>query len=98
MRAAVAQGHVLEYSELNKALHGRIAEISGWRTAAEVLRRLRAQNVRHRFRLALVPGRPAVSVAEHLAIIDGICARAPDAAERAARRHLRGVIDALQAI
>ncbi|MWA07527.1 FCD domain-containing protein [Actinomadura sp. LD22] len=98
MRAAVAQGHVLEYSELNKALHSRIVEISGQRTAAGVLRRLRAQNVRHQFQLALVPGRPNVSVAEHLAIIDEICARAPDAAERAARRHLRSVIDALKAI
>ncbi|MEU9018519.1 GntR family transcriptional regulator [Actinomadura sp. NPDC048394] len=98
MRTAVAQGHVLEYSELNKALHSRIVEISGQRTAAGVLRRLRAQNVRHQFQLALVPGRPNVSVAEHLAIIDEICARAPDAAERAARRHLRSVIDALKAI
>ncbi|WP_433469503.1 GntR family transcriptional regulator [Spirillospora sp. CA-128828] len=97
MRAAVAQGHVLEYSELNKTLHQRIVDISGQATAAGVLRRLRAQNVRHQFQLALVPGRPNVSLAEHLAIIDEICAHAPEAAERAARRHLVSVINALKA-
>ncbi|MEU8346508.1 GntR family transcriptional regulator [Spirillospora sp. NPDC048832] len=96
MQAAVAHGHVLEYSELNKTLHRRITEISGQETAAGVLRRLRAQNVRHQFQLALVPGRPNVSLAEHLAIIDEICAHAPDAAERAARRHLASVINALR--
>ena len=98
MRSAVAEGHVLRYSELNQTLHRRIRQIGGQSTAAGVLERLRAQNVRHQFRLALVPGRPDVSLAEHLAIIDEICARAPDAAERAARRHLRSVIAALKSV
>lgn len=98
MRAAVAEGHVLKYSELNKALHLRVVEISGQDTAAGVLQRLRAQNVRYQFQLALVPGRPNVSLAEHLAIIDEICAHAPEAAERAARRHLVSVINALKAV
>ncbi|MBO2450138.1 GntR family transcriptional regulator [Actinomadura barringtoniae] len=98
MRAAVADGHVLEYSELNKVLHRRIVEISGQDTAAGVLARLRAQNVRHQFRLALVPGRPNVSLREHLAIIEAIRAHDPEAAERAARRHLVSVIEALKAV
>jgi DNA-binding GntR family transcriptional regulator len=96
MRTAVADGHVLRYSELNQTLHLRVLQISGQSTASGVLERLRAQNVRHQFRLALVPGRPDVSLAEHLAIIDEICARAPEAAERAARRHLLSVIAALK--
>jgi DNA-binding GntR family transcriptional regulator len=96
MRTAVAGGQVLRYSELNQRLHLRIRQIGGQSAAAGVLERLRAQNVRHQFRLALVPGRPDVSLAEHLAIIDEICARAPDAAERAARRHLLSVIEALR--
>ena len=96
MRTAVAGGHVLRYSELNQRLHLRIRQISGQSAAGGVLERLRGQNVRHQFRLALVPGRPDVSLAEHLAIIDEICARAPDAAERAARRHLLSVIEALK--
>jgi DNA-binding GntR family transcriptional regulator len=96
MRTAVSGGHVVRYSELNQTLHLRIRQISGQSAAAGVLERLRAQNVRHQFRLALVPGRPNVSLAEHLAIIDEVCARAPEAAERAARRHLLSVIDALR--
>ncbi|WP_329237192.1 GntR family transcriptional regulator [Actinoallomurus sp. NBC_01490] len=98
MRAAVSEGQVTRYSELNQTLHGRIRQISGQSTAAGVLERLRAQNVRHRFRLSLIPGRPHVSLAEHLAIIDEVCARAPEAAERAARRHLLSVIDALGSV
>ena len=98
MRAAVADGHVLEYSEFNKVLHRRIVEISGQDTAAGVLARLRAQNVRHQFRLALVPGRPSVSLQEHLAIIEAIRAHDPEEAERAARRHLLSVIEALKAV
>jgi DNA-binding GntR family transcriptional regulator len=98
MRTAVADGHVLKYSELNRTLHQRIVELSGQTTAAAVLRRLRAQNVRHQFQLALIPGRPNVSLPEHLAIIDGICARDPEAAERAARAHLTSVIAALESV
>ncbi|GAA4492878.1 GntR family transcriptional regulator [Actinoallomurus oryzae] len=98
MRAAVSEGQITRYSELNQTLHGRIRQISGQSTAAGVLERLRAQNVRHQFRLSLIPGRPHVSLAEHLAIIDEVCARAPEAAERAARRHLLSVIDALGSV
>jgi DNA-binding GntR family transcriptional regulator len=98
MRAAVADGHVVRYSELNQALHRRIVEIGGQVTAEGVLERLRAQNVRHRFRLALMPGRPSVSLTEHLAIIDAICAHTPEAAERAMRAHLLSVIEALRAM
>jgi DNA-binding GntR family transcriptional regulator len=96
MRAAVDAGDVLGYSELNQELHRRVRDISGQRTAAEVLERLRAQNVRHQFRLAMRPGRPGVSLAEHLAIIEAICAGDPATAEHATRAHLRSVIDALR--
>ncbi|MFA1540855.1 GntR family transcriptional regulator [Actinomadura monticuli] len=95
MRAAVASGDVLGYSRLNERLHGRIREISGQRTASDVLERLRAQNVRHQFRLAMHPGRPQTSLPQHLDIIEAIAAGDPDAAERAARAHLRSVIETL---
>ena len=97
MRRAVADGEVMTYSRLNERLHLRIRQISGQETANGVLERLRAQNVRHQYRLALQPGRPQVSLPEHLAIIDEICAHAPDAADRAARRHLLSVIETLRA-
>ncbi|MFG2090106.1 MULTISPECIES: GntR family transcriptional regulator [unclassified Spirillospora] len=98
MRAAVASGDVLGYSRLNERLHRRVREISGQRTAAGVLERLRAQSVRHQFRLAMHPGRPQVSLPQHLEIIETICARDPEAAERAARAHLRSVIETLARI
>ncbi|WP_069814253.1 GntR family transcriptional regulator [Streptomyces sp. TP-A0874] len=98
MRAAVAAGDLLGYSGLNQRLHLRVREISGQHTASRVLERLRAQSVRHQFRLAMHPGRPTVSLPEHLAIIDGVCAHDPDQAEQAARAHLRSVILALQEV
>jgi DNA-binding GntR family transcriptional regulator len=96
MADLVAAGDVLGYSEANQELHRRIRALSGQATAEGVLERLRAQSVRHQFRLAIQPGRPAVSLAEHQAIIEAICAHDPGAAERAARRHLASVIEALR--
>lgn len=96
MRAAVAAGDVFGYSRLNQLLHRRVRELSQQRTAARVLDRLRAQSVRHQFRLATQPGRPSVSLPEHLAIIEAICARDAAAADRAVRRHLASVIEALR--
>ncbi|WP_327699725.1 GntR family transcriptional regulator [Streptomyces sp. NBC_00459] len=96
MAAAVGAGAVVTYSELNHRLHRRMLEMSGQRTAEGVIERLRGQSVRHRFRLAMRPGRPSVSLPEHLAIIDALCGRDPDAAERAARNHLGSVIRALR--
>ncbi|MEU5994722.1 GntR family transcriptional regulator [Spirillospora sp. NPDC047418] len=95
MRSAVASGDVLGYSRLNERLHRRVREISGQRTASDVLERLRAQNVRHQFRLAMHPGRPQTSLPQHLDIIAAIAAGDPGAAERAARAHLRSVIETL---
>ena len=95
MKEAVATGDVLGYSQLNKRLHDRIIELSGQATARAVLERLRLQNVRHQFRLAMHPGRPNVSLPQHLDIIEAVCTGAPEAAEAAARTHLRSVIDTL---
>jgi DNA-binding GntR family transcriptional regulator len=98
MRAAVSAGDVLGYSQLNQELHRRVREIGGQQTARGVLERLRAQSVRHQFKLAMHPGRPSVSLPEHLAIIEAICAHDPVAAEEAARAHLRSVITALREV
>lgn len=92
---AAASGQNDSYSELNQQLDRRILEISGHETAAAVLHRLRAQVVRHQFKLASVPGRSEVSAAEHAAIIDAIVARDPDAAEAAVRRHMLSVARAM---
>lgn len=96
MRTAVADGEPMKYSEYNRELHRLVREIAAQPVANAVLDRLNAQLVRHQFRLSLRPGRPQVSLAEHLAIIDGIARREPAAAEVAARAHLASVIEALK--
>src|SRR6516225_417678 len=93
LRRAVAERNPLKYSELNRELHRRVGAISGQAVAVSLL----AQIVRHQFQLALRPGRPEQSLAEHLAIIDAIAGRRPDDADQAVRRHLNSVIDALRA-
>jgi DNA-binding GntR family transcriptional regulator len=97
MRAAVAAGDVGRYRDLNQRLHSRVREMSGQQTAGLVLERLRAQGVRQQFKLASLPGRPRVSLPEHLAIIAAVCAGDADGAERAVRDHLQSVMDAMQA-
>ncbi len=62
-----------------------------------MLEQLNGQMVRHQFRLFLVPGRPSVSLPEHLAVIDGVCARDPQAAAAAMSRHVGSVITTLAA-
>ncbi|WIX76489.1 GntR family transcriptional regulator [Amycolatopsis carbonis] len=96
LRSAVDDGDSTKYSELNRELHRTVREIAGQSVAAELLERLHGQIVRHQFRLAMRAGRPHVSLPEHLAIIDTIARRDPDAAEQAARAHLRSVITALR--
>jgi len=94
---AVADGSPLKYSELNRELHRRVGVISRQGVAVNLLERLHAQIVRHQFQLALRPGRPEKSLSEHLAILNAIADRRPDEAEKATRRHLSSVIDALLA-
>jgi len=95
---AAAESDLFEYSRLNQHLDRRIREIAHHPTAVAILERLRAQGVRHQFRLAFYPGRAAVSAPEHAAIIDAITARDPARAEAETRAHLGSVIEALRTI
>jgi DNA-binding GntR family transcriptional regulator len=98
MRAAVEKSEFLIYSELNVRLHAAIRDIAAHETASRLLRQLRDQTVRHQFSLSMVPGRPAVSLPQHEAIVAAVTARDPAAAERAMHDHLQSVIEALQAL
>ncbi|OLF19149.1 GntR family transcriptional regulator [Actinophytocola xanthii] len=98
MSAAVEQMDMLGYSELNAQLHGTIRGIARHGTATRIIEQLHGQLVRHQFRLSLVPGRPSVSLPEHLAIIDAVCARDPERAERAMRVHLDSVLKTLTTV
>jgi DNA-binding GntR family transcriptional regulator len=98
MRAAVHKSELLAYSDLNARLHSAIRDIAAHETAARMLRQLRDQTVRHQFSLSLVPGRPAVSLPQHEAVVAAISARDPGQAERAMHDHLQSVIEAFRAL
>lgn len=92
MRRAVRDGELVEYSALIQQLHELVRAAARQPTAAALIERLQAQIVRHQFRLSLRPGRPQVSLAGLTAVVEAIAARDADAAEAAARAHLRSVI------
>lgn len=95
MRTAVGAAEPRRYSELNRVLHHRIRDVCRHATAASIVDGLRNQTVRHQYRVAVAPGRPAVSLAEHEAIVAEIAAREPAQAEQAMRAHLDSVIEAI---
>src|SRR5690606_2185151 len=96
MRRAIDAGEFRRYSDLNKVLHGTIRRIARHRTADTIIETMRGQLVRHQFALSLLPGRPAVSLPQHLRIIEAIQARDPAAAETAKHEHIASVIEALR--
>ncbi|WP_404436460.1 GntR family transcriptional regulator [Microbacterium aerolatum] len=96
MRSAVEHNELMRYSELNSTLHSSLRDIAAHSAATRVLAQLHGQMVRHQFRLFLVPGRPSLSLPEHLAIIDGVCTRDPEGAAAAMSIHVGSVITTLR--
>jgi DNA-binding GntR family transcriptional regulator len=96
MRRLLDAGDLLKASDTNAALHRRVLEIAGHATANRLIDALRSQLVRFTYRTILVPGRSERSFSEHTAIVDAIAAHDGAAAERAMRRHLSHVEDALR--
>ncbi len=96
MRAAVAADEQVAYSDLNRVFHRRLREISGHEVAADLVANLRNRAAHHQYRLALMPGRSAVSLEQHAAIADAVAAGDESAAAAAMDAHLRSVIDVLQ--
>jgi DNA-binding GntR family transcriptional regulator len=98
MRRAVESGQLLAYGDLNAGLHREVRTISGHVLSSRLLEQLRAQMVRHQFSLALQPGRPALSLLQHEAVVEGIASGDPSRAELAMRQHLTSVAGALRAL
>jgi DNA-binding GntR family transcriptional regulator len=98
MRRAVREHDALGYSELNARLHALVRRVAGHATAAAIIERLRGQVVRHQFRLAMLPSRPARSLAQHEKIVEAIASGDPAAAEAAMHDHLDDVLRALRAL
>jgi DNA-binding GntR family transcriptional regulator len=98
MTVAVQNADMVRYSDLNATFHSRLQSIAQHQLAGRIIEQLNAQMVRHQFMLSLVPGRAEISLPEHLAIIDAVCAKDPDAAEQAMRTHLSSVLEALGSV
>lgn len=96
MTEAVRRNDIIVYNQTSMRVHTSIQEIARQATVSTMLDRLRHQSVRYQFHAALLPGRPAQGLKEHLAIIDAVCSHDPEAAEAAMRDHLFSVIDALR--
>jgi len=97
MGAKRERGDLMAVSDANARLHRRIVEISGHDTVRRMSGMLISQIVRFQYRTVLLPGRPERSQREHAAIVDAIAAGDAEGAERAMRRHLSHVAEALRA-
>jgi DNA-binding GntR family transcriptional regulator len=95
-RELLEAGDLLGASEVNAELHATLLELSGHAIAMRLIESLNAQTVRYQYRTILIPGRPAASVAEHTAIVEAVIAGSAGQAERAMRRHLFNVAEAVQ--
>lgn len=95
MQTAVDRGARDEYSKLNRKLHTLIINVADQATAAETIARLRGQAIHYHFQLSTQQDRPHESLPQHLAIIDAIRARNPQAAATAMQTHLRSVAQAI---
>src|ERR671911_514278 len=93
---AVEHDDKLAYSKLNRTLHGALCRIARHRVADDLVANLRNRAAHHQFRLALVPGRAAESLAQHGAIVEAVTSGDRHAAEEAMRAHLASVIDVLR--
>ena len=95
MTEAVEAGDLLKYAELIGHLYGLVHDAARHPVATGLVERLRAQLVRHQFRLSLRPGRPRVSLQELDEVVGAITDRDADRAEAATVAHFRSVIAAL---
>ncbi|AEA25871.1 transcriptional regulator, GntR family [Pseudonocardia dioxanivorans CB1190] len=96
LRVAVDEGDVMAYTRVNQEVHRAVRDISRHETAGVMLDRLRTQSVRYHYTVALLPGRPAVGMREHVEVIESVCSGDADRAEQTMRAHLLSVVDALQ--
>ncbi len=92
LRATIAAGDLIAYSDLNGALHVEMRRIARHATATRILALLNSQVIRFQFRAILIPGRAAKSFAEHEVIVAAIRARA----RAAMAGHLAHVVEALR--
>jgi DNA-binding GntR family transcriptional regulator len=94
-RQAVAAGDLGRFHGFDEEFHRTLAQQSGHPSVWTAIEQAKLQIDRVR-RLSLPdPGRPAVAIAQHEAIVDALATRDAEAAGAAMRRHLREVLKIL---
>ncbi len=96
MKEALAVDDVRRYAQLNHQFHQIILDAAGNEVLKRVLGSLQYPLLRYQFGSILVPGRKDASFAEHQEILAALERRDPEALERAARRHVALVREAVQ--
>jgi len=96
MRRLLNSGDLLRASDENAVLHRTLLEIADHPTVMRLISMLKSQLVRFQYRTIMLPGRTERSFEEHSAIVDAVAAGDPDGAEKAMRRHLSHVAEALR--
>lgn len=96
MRAAVVEDDQRRYSDLDDRLHRRIHEISGQAVAVDLVTALRNRAVQHHYRIAVMPGRSEVSLAEHEALVRALVAGDGSGADKIMRAHMESVASTLR--
>lgn len=96
LRRSIDRGDLLDASDANTALHREITEISRHTVAQVLIAELTSSELRTRCRTIFVAGRPAASLEEHAAVVDAVVSGDADRAERAMRKHLENVCEALR--
>ncbi|MGD9769535.1 MAG: GntR family transcriptional regulator [Pseudolabrys sp.] len=96
MRGCVDDEDYAGFSDANAALHREIQRIAANATASRIVASLKSQIVRLQYRVILLPGRPALSLAEHRRIVETICAGDRAGAEAAMRAHLTSFLRLLK--
>jgi DNA-binding GntR family transcriptional regulator len=96
MTVAVEADDKLRYSKLNRTLHAALRRIARHGVADDLVANLRNRAAHHQFRLAVIPGRAAESLAQHAAVVAAVTSGDADAAEQAMRSHLASVTDVLR--
>jgi DNA-binding GntR family transcriptional regulator len=96
LTVAVESSDIMTYTRVNQLVHHAVRDIAAHNIAGTLLDRLRTQSVRYHYTVALLPGRPAVGLREHLEVIETVCSGDADLAQQTMHDHLLSVVSALQ--
>jgi len=96
MRVAVEDEDIIEYGQLNVNLHLLLRQAARHSVAADLVDNLKNRAVHHQFRLSMLPGRLAESLAQHEAIVAAVITHDESAATDAMVAHLNSVASVLR--